>query len=243
MLGFSVLENFDTEHFLVDNKCKTDSDCNVDDNEVCGIDNKCVKNDEVSKMCPDGLPPQKFSDPVAGDGYWCRLGGNNDISAHQSDSNLDPESINNNDSDELENDKLENDKLENDKLENEDQDENKDDEVENNETEPNKENETEPNKENETDDSENENADSDDDKVHEVNNLSDTVEGFQNPVSNILNLDLLLRSLLFGCLFYIISHKNTVNMIIKFTGKNSDNLLLLSSLAFVVLYYLINLIL
>ena len=80
---------------------------------------------------------------------------------------------------------------------------------------------------------------------------SDDIEGFANQMGHVngmtgmkkvLSLDLLLRSVLYACLFYLLAHPDTF----KFVGKvlkrlSKSNLLYVHMLVFAVLYYLLNL--
>lgn len=80
---------------------------------------------------------------------------------------------------------------------------------------------------------------------------SDDIEGFANQIGHVngmtgmkkvLSLDLLLRSVLYACLFYLLAHPDTF----KFVGKvlkrvSKSNLLYVHMLVFAVLYYLLNL--
>ena len=61
-------------------------------------------------------------------------------------------------------------------------------------------------------------------------------------MKKVLSLDLLLRSVLYACLFYLLAHPDTF----KFVGKvlkrvSKSNLLYVHMLVFAVLYYLLNL--
>jgi len=80
---------------------------------------------------------------------------------------------------------------------------------------------------------------------------SGDIEGFANQIGHVngmtgmkkvLNLDLLLRSILYACLFYLLAHPDTF----KFVGKvlkrvSKSNLLYVHMVVFAVLYYLLNL--
>jgi len=58
---------------------------------------------------------------------------------------------------------------------------------------------------------------------------------------NMLNVNLLLKSLLFACLFYILSHESSVKMVKKVVGKMKPDMLNLVMLAvFAVVYYVIS---
>ena len=67
-------------------------------------------------------------------------------------------------------------------------------------------------------------------------------ESFVNmPNKNMLDLNLLLKSLLFACLFYILAHSDTTKMIKPVVGKlGSKNMDIVLMLLFVVCYYIIN---
>ena len=61
-------------------------------------------------------------------------------------------------------------------------------------------------------------------------------------MNNLLSLDLLLKSILFGLLFYLVAHPDVCNMMKKVFGKLSGEPLRLVCMAlFVVCYYVINL--
>ena len=76
---------------------------------------------------------------------------------------------------------------------------------------------------------------------------NDFMESFEDgapkePVNNLLSLDLLLKSILFGLLFYLVAHPDVCNMMKKVFGKLSGEPLRLACMAlFVVCYYVINL--
>ena len=61
-------------------------------------------------------------------------------------------------------------------------------------------------------------------------------------MKNLLSLDLLLKSILFGLLFYLVAHPDVCNMMKKVFGKLKGEPLRLACMAlFVVCYYVINL--
>ena len=61
-------------------------------------------------------------------------------------------------------------------------------------------------------------------------------------MNNLLSLDLLLKSILFGLLFYLVAHPDVCNMMKKVFGKLKGEPLRLACMAlFVVCYYVINL--
>ena len=67
-----------------------------------------------------------------------------------------------------------------------------------------------------------------------VNNLVETQQ-------NLIDINLLLKSLLFACLFYILSHDDTVKMLKQFIGKLSQEHQRFSMMAlFAISYYVIN---
>ena len=81
---------------------------------------------------------------------------------------------------------------------------------------------------------------------------SEVVEGFQGNNNNIieyntgmgkiLSLDLLLRSVLYACLFFILAHPDTLKMVGKLLkGVSKANLLYVHMLVFAVVYYVLNL--
>ena len=57
--------------------------------------------------------------------------------------------------------------------------------------------------------------------------------------SNLINIDLLLRSLLFACAFYIISHNKTYKYVAGLMGKKSshDHVLLALMAIYVFTYF------
>lgn len=81
-----------------------------------------------------------------------------------------------------------------------------------------------------------------DDKDNQTDN--DIMESFVdlNPSSNYFNMNLLLKSLLFGCLFYLLldMQKPIINMMAMKVSK--DNQLCVLGALFAILYYLLNLI-
>ena len=76
----------------------------------------------------------------------------------------------------------------------------------------------------------------DDDLGNNVNVVNNQ-DNHQN--NQLINVDLLLRSLVYGCLFYILSHPESVNMVRKVVGKlSNDNMLLVQMAIFVIVYYI-----
>ena len=60
--------------------------------------------------------------------------------------------------------------------------------------------------------------------------------------NNLFSVNLLLKSLIFGCVFYILSHIDVLALCGKMCGKMSkDNLLLVMTSAFVVIHYILSL--
>ena len=82
------------------------------------------------------------------------------------------------------------------------------------------------------------------DKINkgEENKILD-FESFVNmPNKNVLDLNLLLKSLLFACLFYILAHGDTTKMIKPIVGKlGNKNMDIVLMVLFVILYYVISL--
>lgn len=59
---------------------------------------------------------------------------------------------------------------------------------------------------------------------------------------NLVNVDLLLKSLVYGCVFYILAHPETMAVVRKLFKKiSNDNLLLVHMGVFVVVYYVFSL--
>ena len=80
--------------------------------------------------------------------------------------------------------------------------------------------------------------------VEKIENPEDSEkESFVNmPNKNMLDLNLLLKSLLFACLFYILAHGDTTKMIKPVVGKlGSKNMDIVLMVLFVILYYVISL--
>jgi len=85
----------------------------------------------------------------------------------------------------------------------------------------------------------------------ETDDNSEVVEGFQgnnNVIEynlgnrKLLSLDLLLRSVLYACLFYILAHPDTFKLVGKVLNKVSkSNLLYVHMAVFALVYYLLNL--
>lgn len=75
------------------------------------------------------------------------------------------------------------------------------------------------------------------------NNVYDEGEEFTNHLTNkYLSVDLLLRSLLYACLFYLLAHPDTFNLVIRRLAKVSKvQGLYISMVAFFVTYYVLNL--
>ena len=60
--------------------------------------------------------------------------------------------------------------------------------------------------------------------------------------NNIVNVNLLLKALIFGCVFYILSHKDVVSWCSSMCGKmTKDNMQLVIMVAFIVIHYVLNL--
>ena len=59
---------------------------------------------------------------------------------------------------------------------------------------------------------------------------------------NIINIDLLLRSVLFACAFYIISHNKTYKYVSGLMGKKTDHdhVLLVLMAIYVFTYYIVS---
>jgi hypothetical protein len=90
------------------------------------------------------------------------------------------------------------------------------------------------------------------DNFVDTDDNSEVVEGFQGNNNNIieyntgmgkiLSLDLLLRSVLYACLFFILAHPDTLKMVGKLLkGVSKSNLLYVHMLVFAVVYYVLNL--
>ena len=63
-----------------------------------------------------------------------------------------------------------------------------------------------------------------------------------NEPKALINVDLLLKSLLFACMFYILAHNDSIKLVKKSLGKVSqDNVQLVMMVLYAVLYYIINL--
>jgi len=74
------------------------------------------------------------------------------------------------------------------------------------------------------------------------NEYVDDVDDVDEGSSGLINTDLLLKALVFGCVFYILSHKESLAIIKKtFKKLSDDNVLLLQMGVFVVVYYILNL--
>ena len=91
-----------------------------------------------------------------------------------------------------------------------------------------------------------------DDNFVDTDDNSEVVEGFQGNNNNIIeyntgmrkmfSLDLVLRSVLYACLFFILSHPDTFKMVGKLLKKVSKaNLIYVHMLVFAVVYYVLNL--
>lgn len=96
-----------------------------------------------------------------------------------------------------------------------------------------------------------EEGDDAEDAFVETDDNSEVVEGFQGNNNiieynlgsrKLLSLDLLLRSVLYACLFYILAHPDTFKLVGKVLKKVSkSNLLYVHMVVFGVVYYLLNL--
>ena len=72
---------------------------------------------------------------------------------------------------------------------------------------------------------------------------TEDVEGFVgNNISGKVNLNFLLKCVLFACLFYILAHDDSRNYIVKLVKTKKDNYIYLSSVLFLVIYFILNLI-
>ena len=80
----------------------------------------------------------------------------------------------------------------------------------------------------------------------EVTKTTQVVEGFSGNVSirQLMNLNLLLKSILFGCLFYILAHPNTRSFVAKniFKKLKKSQYLYVAMVLFIVVYYVLNLV-
>lgn len=91
----------------------------------------------------------------------------------------------------------------------------------------------------------------DEDAFVETDDNNDIVENFQNNNNtieyhtgskNLLSLDLLLRSVLYACLFYVLSHPDTYKLVGKLLKRVSKgNLIYVHMAVFAVIYYILNL--
>ena len=67
-------------------------------------------------------------------------------------------------------------------------------------------------------------------------------EGFSNKATygkKLLQLDLFLRALLYGCLFFLLAHSDTRSLLMKFVSKK--NLMYVVPVIFALAYYVLNL--
>lgn len=73
---------------------------------------------------------------------------------------------------------------------------------------------------------------------------NNVVEGFGgHSVVDKVNVNFILKCILFACLFYILAHDDSRNYIIKMVKTKKDNYIYLSSILFLVIYFILNLIL
>ena len=72
---------------------------------------------------------------------------------------------------------------------------------------------------------------------HDYNNNEFTVRN-----NNVLKMDLLLRSVLYACLFYLLAHPDTLSSVVKnVPGVKKANSLLVMMGVFFLVYYILNL--
>ena len=107
--------------------------------------------------------------------------------------------------------------------------------------------------ENSEEENENENSEEEENDSDEEENDSDEVEPFVGSIENfvgdnksnlgeLLTKNLILKSLLFTCLFYLLAHKDSKNFILKIIKIEKENYLYLAGLLFLVGYLILNLI-
>ena len=71
---------------------------------------------------------------------------------------------------------------------------------------------------------------------------TEITEPFVNYGNNKMNFKLLLKSILFSCLFIILNHKTTFNKITKVYSITKGNYLYITTLLFFLIYFIINMI-
>ena len=77
--------------------------------------------------------------------------------------------------------------------------------------------------------------------VENFQNNNNTIE-YQTGSKNLFSLDLLLRSVLYACLFYVLSHPDTYKLVGKLLKRVSKgNLIYVHMVVFAVVYYILNL--
>lgn len=77
--------------------------------------------------------------------------------------------------------------------------------------------------------------------VENFQNNNNTIE-YHTGAKNLLSLDLLLRSVLYACLFYVLSHPDTYKLVGKLLKRVSKaNLIYVHMVVFAVVYYILNL--
>ena len=96
----------------------------------------------------------------------------------------------------------------------------------------------------EEDESEDEDEDEDDDNTNEPF-VGNTIEGFngsgnRNNVAHNFNVKMLLKSLLFACLFYLLAHDDTKNVLLKVVKIEKGYYLYLATILFFVIYLILN---
>ena len=92
------------------------------------------------------------------------------------------------------------------------------------------------------DEVEDEVEDDDDEEEDFVGN--NVVEGFVgNNVVDKVNVNFVLKCVLFACLFYILAHDDSRNYLVKMLKTKKDNYIYLSSILFLIIYFILNLIL
>jgi hypothetical protein len=73
---------------------------------------------------------------------------------------------------------------------------------------------------------------------NEMNNFESPSEGFANLSEYGINLDLILKSIFFGAIFYLLSLPEVYKLTSKVIGKNVDSVLV-HSLVYAILYYIL----
>jgi DNA mismatch repair ATPase MutL len=216
----------DTKYCMV----KTDVELSEDQDMFAKFDDATTNWTDDNFECGDSISLTKDGDK------YCK-----NVSEGSSGSNNNNSSGNNNEAEEEENNEEENNEEENNEEENNEEENN---EEEGGESLPTTNSDIDQNEEENNEEENNEEEEEEDNEVGQLNFTgSMNIEHFsgQNVRERLLSLNLLLKSLLFACLFYIIAHPDTKAVVLKNIKflKRADYLVV-SMVIFFICYYILS---